>query len=76
MLLSYHSKYYKIPSKPCIIEEPLDFSNYPNRHFSMVKKDNSKKICFIGVDAVVYNDNQPTTTLQPLTTEVDLLIVN
>ena len=65
----FPSKCYKIPSKPCIIEESLDSLNRTNRHFSMVKKDKSKSITFVGVDAVVYSDSQPTTKLQPLSAE-------
>ena len=69
----YPSKCYAVPSVPSIEDKPIVITYDPEEKKFTIEKHNTKVIRFDGVDAVSYDQNDPTTELHPLSREVDYL---
>lgn len=71
----YPSKCYMIPLNSSLIEKPLQYFYHPEEQKFSIPKLKDHKISFVGVDAVMYYQHQPTTSLIPCSKEVDIVII-
>lgn len=71
----YPSKCYMIPANSSLIEKPLEYVYHPEEQRFSIPKMKDRKISFVGVDAVVYYQYQPTTSLVPCSKEVGIVFI-
>lgn len=71
----YPSNCYAVPKQPCLIDDPVVEIYDENANRFLIPKKSDKSIKFVGVDAVSYEDVEPSTHLQPLPREVSFCTI-